>query len=162
MCSKFSSQAQGCRHNYFYARRFVQKQERPRWSSSPKHNKSGQGFRKRVCNLTRLRVVERRGKISRVVEHLRTNIQGTRKVWRLLRDATVPRMAGAEGTMEAAAPLCYGKVEGERIYNRATLIHEMSCEQLGSHLYRRMCCAGRSKRSAVVGGRASGRGWWNR
>lgn len=25
---------------------------------SPKHNKSGQGFRKRVCNLTRLHVAE--------------------------------------------------------------------------------------------------------
>lgn len=62
--------------------------------------------------------------------------------------------------MKAAVPLYYGKVEGEIIYHRTTFVPEMSCEQLSSHLYRRMCCAGRSKRSAVVGGKASGRGSW--
>lgn len=61
--------------------------------------------------------------------------------------------------MRAPVPLYYGEVEGERIYHRTTFIHEISCGQVGSHLYRRMCCAGRSERSASVGGGgASGRG----
>ena len=92
-----------------------------------------------------------------VVVYPRTN---TRK--RAALCATPPRqgMAVAEDAVKAAASLYYGEMEGGRIYQRATFIHEMSCGQVGAHLYRRMCCAGRSVRSAPLGGRLSGRGSW--
>lgn len=77
-----------------------------------------------------------------------------------MRDATAPMMAGAEDTMKATVPLYHGEEEEERIYHRTTFIHEISCGQVRSHLYRRMCCAGRSERSAPVGGGASGRDSW--
>lgn len=66
------------------------------------------------------------------------------------------RMAGVEDTMRAAVPSWYGGLEREIIYRRTNYIHEMSCGEVGSHLYSRMCCAGRSERSAPVTGGGSG------
>lgn len=66
------------------------------------------------------------------------------------------RMAGVEDKMRAAVPSWYGGLEREIIYRRTNYIHEMSCGEVGSHLYSRMCCAGRSERSAPVTGGGSG------
>ncbi|KAK5854657.1 hypothetical protein PBY51_004835 [Eleginops maclovinus] len=52
-------------------------------------------------------------------------------------------MAGVEDTMRAAVPSWCGALELEMIYRRTNYIHEMSCGEVGPHLYSRMCCAGR-------------------
>lgn len=52
--------------------------------------------------------------------------------------------------MRAAVPSWHGGLEREYMYRRTNYIHEMSCEEVGFHLYSRMCCAGRSERSAAV------------
>uniref|UniRef100_UPI003AAF5719 plectin a isoform X2 n=2 Tax=Centroberyx gerrardi TaxID=166262 RepID=UPI003AAF5719 len=48
-------------------------------------------------------------------------------------------MAEVEDTMCAAVPSWYG--DQDIIYRRTNYIHEMSCGEVGSHLYSRMCCA---------------------
>uniref|UniRef100_A0A667ZH58 Plectin n=1 Tax=Myripristis murdjan TaxID=586833 RepID=A0A667ZH58_9TELE len=48
-------------------------------------------------------------------------------------------MAEAKETVCAAAPAWHG--DQGFIYQRANFIHEMSCGEVGSHLYSRMCCA---------------------
>ncbi|XP_042290852.1 plectin a isoform X4 [Thunnus maccoyii] len=50
-------------------------------------------------------------------------------------------MAEVEGTVHAAVPSWCGGLDREIIYRRTNYIHEMSCEEVGSHLYSRMCCA---------------------
>lgn len=60
------------------------------------------------------------------------------------------RMAEVDDTIHAAVPSWYGGLEREITYRRPNYIHEMSCVEVGSHLYSRMCCAGRSERSAAV------------
>ncbi|XP_029370793.1 plectin a isoform X3 [Echeneis naucrates] len=50
-------------------------------------------------------------------------------------------MAGVEETMRAAVPPWYGGLEGGIVYRRTNYIHEMSCGEVGPHLYSRMCCA---------------------
>lgn len=57
-------------------------------------------------------------------------------------------MAEVEDT--AAGPRWYGGLERATFYRRTNLIHEMSCGEVGSHLYSRMCCAGRSERAAAL------------
>lgn len=59
-------------------------------------------------------------------------------------------MAGAEDAMHAAVPPWFGGLERDIYYRRTNYIHEMSCGEVGSHLYSRMCCAGRCARSAAV------------
>lgn len=56
-------------------------------------------------------------------------------------------MAGAEDAMHAALPLWFGGLERDIYYRRTNYIHEMSCGEVGSHLYSRMCCAGRCARA---------------
>lgn len=132
------------------------------WSSPPKHNRSGQGFRKRVCNLTRPCVAEteERGKFlsgsTSVDKYARSSEESLTHCARRRR----ARMAGAGDATQSTMPFYYGGVERESIYHRTTFIHELSCGQVGSHLYSRMCCAGRSERSSPVGrgGGGSGRG----
>lgn len=51
-------------------------------------------------------------------------------------------MAGA-GDMSAAAAPCLAIFSLDVIYGRGNYIHEMSCGEVGPHLYSRMCCAGR-------------------
>ncbi|XP_060916489.1 plectin a isoform X6 [Labrus mixtus] len=50
-------------------------------------------------------------------------------------------MAGVEETMRAAVPSWSGGMAREIVYRRTNYIHEMSCGEVGSHLYSRMCCA---------------------
>ncbi|XP_071356210.1 plectin a isoform X5 [Trachinotus anak] len=50
-------------------------------------------------------------------------------------------MAEVEEAMRAAVPSWHGGLEWEILYRRTNYIHEMSCEEVGSHLYSRMCCA---------------------
>ncbi|XP_065803929.1 plectin a isoform X5 [Labrus bergylta] len=50
-------------------------------------------------------------------------------------------MAGVEEAMRAAVPSWPGGMEREIVYRRTNYIHEMSCGEVGSHLYSRMCCA---------------------
>ncbi|XP_040910156.1 plectin a isoform X4 [Toxotes jaculatrix] len=50
-------------------------------------------------------------------------------------------MAEVEDTMRAAVPSWYGGLEREIMYRRTNYIHEMSCGEVGAHLYSRMCCA---------------------
>lgn len=53
-------------------------------------------------------------------------------------------MANAKDTPTAAAMSSrYGGFEQKIIYGRANYINEMSCGEVGSHLYSRMCCAGK-------------------
>lgn len=61
-------------------------------------------------------------------------------------------MAAAEDGMRAALPSWYGSLERETFYRRTNYIHEMSCGDMGSHLYGLMCCAGRSERPVTGGG----------
>ncbi|XP_067266926.1 plectin a isoform X1 [Chanodichthys erythropterus] len=49
-------------------------------------------------------------------------------------------MAGA-GDMSAAAAPCLAIFSLDVIYGRGNYIHEMSCGEVGPHLYSRMCCA---------------------
>ncbi len=51
-------------------------------------------------------------------------------------------MAGT-GNMSAAAAPCLAIFSLDVIYGRGNYIHEMSCGEVGPHLYSRMCCAGR-------------------
>ncbi|XP_026155355.1 plectin a isoform X15 [Mastacembelus armatus] len=50
-------------------------------------------------------------------------------------------MAGVEETMRAAGSSWYGGSERDIFYRRINYIHEMSCGEVGPHLYSRMCCA---------------------
>ncbi|TKS89149.1 Plectin [Collichthys lucidus] len=50
-------------------------------------------------------------------------------------------MAGVEDTMRAAVPSWYCGLDREILYRRTNYIHEMSCGEVGPHLYSRMCCA---------------------
>ncbi|TRY88245.1 hypothetical protein DNTS_022632, partial [Danionella cerebrum] len=50
-------------------------------------------------------------------------------------------MAGS-GNMSAAAAPCLAVFSLDVIYGRGNYIHEMSCGEVGPHLYSRMCCAG--------------------
>ncbi|CAB1447265.1 unnamed protein product [Pleuronectes platessa] len=62
-------------------------------------------------------------------------------------------MAGVgERTHAGADPVSswVGRPEWEMQYRRFNYIHEMSCGEVGAHLYSRMCCAGRFERSAAV------------
>lgn len=79
-----------------------------------------------------------------------------KKVRRAVR-CTNRRMAGVEDAIRGAVPSRYGGMEWQMIYQRTNRIHEMSCGEVGSHLYSRMCCAGKSARSAPV--RGGGDGW---
>ncbi|TNN35794.1 hypothetical protein EYF80_054048 [Liparis tanakae] len=54
-------------------------------------------------------------------------------------------MAEVEDAVRAPAPTWCGG-GGVTFYRRTNYIHEMSCAEMGSHLYSRMCCAGRSGR----------------
>nr|XP_021323782.1 plectin isoform X8 [Danio rerio] len=49
-------------------------------------------------------------------------------------------MAGASDMSAAAAP-CLAMYSLDVIYGRGNYIHEMSCGEVGPHLYSRMCCA---------------------
>ncbi|TRY88248.1 hypothetical protein DNTS_022632, partial [Danionella cerebrum] len=49
-------------------------------------------------------------------------------------------MAGS-GNMSAAAAPCLAVFSLDVIYGRGNYIHEMSCGEVGPHLYSRMCCA---------------------
>ncbi|KAL7826935.1 hypothetical protein AOLI_G00321440 [Acnodon oligacanthus] len=49
-------------------------------------------------------------------------------------------MASAEKRSSAAAA-CLAAFSLDVIYGRASYIHELSCGQVGAHLYSRMCCA---------------------
>ncbi|KAI4904608.1 hypothetical protein NFI96_017296 [Prochilodus magdalenae] len=49
-------------------------------------------------------------------------------------------MAGAEKAGSVAAP-CLAAFSLDVIYGRPSYIHELSCGQVGAHLYSRMCCA---------------------
>lgn len=85
--------------------------------------------------------------------------QKVRRAPRLRATQTHTGMAEVEDTVRAAGPSWYGGLEREVIYRRTNYIHEMSCGEVGSHLYRRMCCAGRSERSATVH-LCNGRRFW--
>ncbi|XP_069032362.1 plectin a isoform X8 [Embiotoca jacksoni] len=51
-------------------------------------------------------------------------------------------MAGVEDTMQApSVPSWCSGLDWEHLYRRTNYIHEMSCGEVGSHLYSRMCCA---------------------
>lgn len=52
-------------------------------------------------------------------------------------------MANAQDTRTAAVSFRYGGFEQDIIYGRANYINEMSCGEVGPHLYSRMCCAGK-------------------
>lgn len=64
-----------------------------------------------------------------------------------------PRRVGMAEVADTMPPRV-GALEWEMTYRRTNYIHEMSCGDVGSHLYSRMCCAGRCER--VMGG-GSGR-----
>lgn len=55
------------------------------------------------------------------------------------------QMAGVE---DAALPVTswLGGMGERLLYRRHNYIHEMSCSEVGAHLYSRMCCAGRTVR----------------
>lgn len=52
-------------------------------------------------------------------------------------------MAGSGSLSSAAAANCYGVFDMNIIYGRTNYIHEMTCGEVGPHLYSRMCCAGK-------------------
>lgn len=52
-------------------------------------------------------------------------------------------MAEVEETLRAAGQPWCGVM-----YRRTNYIHEMSCGEVGAHLYGRMCCAGKVHRAA--------------
>lgn len=54
-------------------------------------------------------------------------------------------MAGSGSLSSAAAANCYGVFDINIIYGRGNYIHEMTCGEVGPHLYSRMCCAGKCK-----------------
>ncbi|KAA8586221.1 hypothetical protein FQN60_007790, partial [Etheostoma spectabile] len=60
---------------------------------------------------------------------------------RLRAEQTHTRMAEVEDTMRAAVPSWCGGLEHQMLYRRTNYIHEMSCGEVGTHLYSRMCCA---------------------
>lgn len=125
---------------------------------------SGLGLRQRVCNLTRYSVCffpsvwlghsTEESFWAPLPRNTNTRVEG-RSEDRPARSAPHKhaRMAGMEDTMRASVPPWYGGLEGDLIYQRTTFIHEMSCGEVGSHLYSRMCCAGRCERCAPgIGG----------
>lgn len=59
-------------------------------------------------------------------------------------------MAEVDDTAQAARPSWYGGLERGFLYRRTNYIHEMNCSEVGSHLYSRMCCAGRSDHCAAL------------
>lgn len=52
-------------------------------------------------------------------------------------------MASSESAGSVAPP-CLAAFSLDVLYGHASYIHELSCGQVGAHLYSRMCCAGKS------------------